>query len=366
MKSLPPRSLSSGQVLVVAASLLAAFGCAGQSQDPVAAKPVPLNKNERKVIDARPAQTATPRPPGFDGEFKSTPESLERLKALGLKETITSDEQLSILASSNTELQGLAGIHLEGKAITDKGVIALAQMKNGRPDLKLLSIGETAVTSAGIRTLAEAEISKNLEVLVLKATENPDDLLIAFAGPKCQLRSLRSLMFFPSIGTALTDRGMKALTRPDTALKALEFLSLDHTGITDESLQLLAHKQSGLKKLKHLSIAGGKFSDEGVKLLAQEDTSLKNLTYLNISMNTIGDPSLKSVTAKTTGLKSLVSLAMQLTTVTDDGLIEFAASESGVPKLIELDVSWTKVHKIGADAVRKRWPQIDVRVKHGL
>jgi hypothetical protein len=144
-----------------------------------------------------------------------------------------------------TGLAEVESLQLCGARISNASVQSLQKL----PQLKSLSLRETAVDEAGLACLANLP---HLESLTLEGTVIGDRALDAISG----IRTLECLTFR---SPGITDAGMHHLA----TLPHLRQLILDHATITDTGLLELQHVRS----LLELSVSQTQVTDEGIEAL---------------------------------------------------------------------------------------------------
>jgi internalin A len=176
-----------------------------------------------------------------------------------------------------------------------KNLVAFKQLRN-------LALWQTGVTNEGLKTLAELDNLRRLELYICDGITN--DGMKELAALK-QLRTLNISLTRHD----LTDRGVKALV----VLKQLQTLYIASYHVTDASLKEIAAMPNlktlglkcqsitgkglkhlaALKKLQELDLSSTKLTEEGMKELA----TLEHLKWLNLCYTDVTDAGLKHLSA---------------------------------------------------------------------
>lgn len=204
---------------------------------------------------------------------------------------------------------GMSAVVLEYSGLGDCRLIELTDILKKEAGLRVLCLGHTDITDAGLIGLVQLQ----------------------------QIRDLRLN------GTAVTDAGMEAIGR----LAALENLSLGRTHVTGKGIARL----EGLARLRSLNLSGTRIEDEDLEYLCVLAASLEVL-----------DVSETSVTGE--GLKRLISLPRLRELDISETRIDGAAVR-WIPKLTSLRVLYidsTSIDRKSVDWLKKRSLRLDIRM----
>ena len=207
----------------------------------------------------------------------------------------------------------ISSINLQGAGNGD----VLAQSLNtfhGKNLLQELSLDQTAITDAGLKTISGLPSLTRISLIGAKIT---DSGLMQLASAKTTYTSI-------DLGqTAITDESLATLSQ----FSALKSLGLGQTKITDAGLEHL----SKLKHLQDLSLVRCSLSDNGARHLKP----LTNLQSLDLGLVPITDEGLVHLK----GLTNLQDLNLNFTHITDAGLVHL----KGMTKLQELALASTTI-----------------------
>ena len=195
----------------------------------------------------------------------------------------------------------LESLNLQGLPISDAGLVHLKPCRT----LKYIELGETRVTTAGIRQNLGAHADLNL---ILRATPVKDADLKAFAG----WAELKSLMLESE---GITAAGLAHLAD----LPKLETLELCSAQLTVSAVKAL----NSLKKLKRLDLRSSALDDVGLKALCGLQ-NLRQLEYLSLEGTQVTDAGLVSLKQ----LPALKEVRLYNTPVTVAGI---ASVKAGLP-----------------------------------
>ncbi|MBQ18678.1 MAG: twin-arginine translocase subunit TatC [Planctomycetaceae bacterium] len=229
--------------------------------------------------------------------------------------------------------------------ITDEGVKALQKLER----LRQLDLSGTAVTSAGLKSLAANQPELTIERDALAVARLTD---LAELGARCQLNSQHEPDSLAFSGPEFTDEHLSRLAE----FKKLRMLDLRNSSITDAGLAALVP----LTNLQLLNLAGTKITNTGLETLAR----LKTLKTLLISSPEIDDGAMASITSHSgleelnlvgtrisddgldqlDQLKQLRSLSLSGNDITDKGLANLVRKS---PQLTRLDLAGTRVSDAG-------------------
>lgn len=300
-------------------------------------------------------------------------------------------EHLKLLAGaslSSTDIARVTELDLSQGPISDAGVKWLANPATGLKSLTVLNLQTTKVTDAGIAALSSVNSGlKQLKTLLLASTGVTDESLRRISASNTSLQSLTSLDFR---STVVTNSGVTALSRTDTGVKSLVTLDLSFTKVTDDGILQLARSGTGVNKIATLGLASTRVADRALRQLASKESGLKELKTLNLAFTQVTDAGVRAASSPSSGLKglhalffygtrltnsgvkelaradscfrSLAILDIGGTTVSDIGLKYLAQPETGLKSLAQLHVRDTKVSNIGAQAVKARFPGIEIRL----
>ena len=214
------------------------------------------------------------------------------------------------------ENERITSIEFDSVLGSDEMDAAMGVIKNIK-SLKRLRLGDTKVTAAGIRHLAELT---SLEYLYLNSTNITNDELVHIKG----LTSLKHLNL--GANRDISDAGLAHLSE----LISLEWLGLYHTNIKGPGLAHLkrlgslkhlelyysavtdASHLKDIQGLEELELQGTKLTDAGLTGINR----LSSLRRLFLNATPISDAGL----AHLKGLKSLETLSLGGTKITDAGL----------------------------------------------
>lgn len=160
------------------------------------------------------------------------------LERLWLSQTSVGDSAMAALGRCST----VTHLALDATPISDRGIQSIV----GLPRLQFLSLGGPLLTREGLAQLAQA---RQLKQLYLDGLPVDDSLL-------GQIATLERLEVLSIRGTPTSDLGMKHLSR----LEQLRELRLDGTPIGDGGLEASRH----WPELQHLSVSGTRLSDRGL------------------------------------------------------------------------------------------------------
>lgn len=205
----------------------------------------------------------------------------------------TSDSLANLKGLANLESLYLMG----GTELPDLGLESIRGLRN----LKYLEIVGSTVTDRSMLALADMT---NMEVLALES-DNISDLGLAAVRKMENLSELRirGRRESPSL---ITDDGVALVS----GLKNLKELELSYSKVTNKGLARMA----SLTKLESLILDGCKVGDEGLRNLM----GLKKLRWLTVHESNVGDAGLEYVKE----LPGLRFLQISRTRVTDAGKLK--------------------------------------------
>lgn len=155
------------------------------------------------------------------------------------------------------------------------------------------------------------------------------------------------------------DSAAHYLSKPSDATASLRQVFLGRE-LTDSGLMEMARNDTGLNGLTELYLYSPYVTNAGIRYLAHADTGLKRLTTLYIQCKQFGDAELKELARADTGLSALKTLGIGWSRVTDAGLLELARADTGLKALTTLIVESPHITEAGLEAVKARWPGIQV------
>ncbi len=275
---------------------------------------------------------------------------LADLRGLYLAGTQVKDDDLASLAARHPALEA---IDLEGCAIGDAGVAALAALP-----LRQIGLASTGITDKGADAL-HVHLSR-LTSLDLGETNVSDNGLIWLSNAY----RLRQLGLWK---TRVTNRFLPVLTLD----KSLESLDLSETAVDDAGIQTL-YKIGLLYRLTSLDLSTTKVSDKAGRLLR----SASQLESLDIGGTRIGNRGVAAVS----GLTRLRFLSLRKLTFEEYHLVAFAnltalrhldLGETGVTsdiapyldtmtELTELYLDTTSIEEDAVEAIAARHPNLRV------
>jgi hypothetical protein len=236
--------------------------------------------------------TSTSRSAALDLPTLLSAPAAAKLTALDLGETKLAAARVREVIDSGFLLRATE-LGLTRCRVGAKGVAALA--RTAAPHLRRLTLGETALKTAGVLALCDAPWADGLTELDLMRNALDDDALVAMAGSGRfgNLRWLDLRMNSPDLGggckAEVGDRGVMALASAPNFAR-LRHLNLYRTRVTVRGLDALLN--GGHCRLAELDLGGYDLGPELPAVLARSP-ALARLTELSLSFTpALGDDAL--------------------------------------------------------------------------